>query len=454
MSLNLTDKVFDFTTENSLFSAPCHVLLGVSGGADSMSLLHLLTHWPTEGLRVTALHIHHGLRGDAADRDAAFVREYCTAHDIPYFIEAVDVASFADAERCSIEDAGRRMRYSLFEETRKNVGADYILTAHTASDQAETMLMHLIRGCGLDGLTGIPTARGVVRRPLLCASREEIEEYCHQWSVPYVEDETNTETEYLRNFVRHRVIPTLSERNPSIERTLLRMRDHIQADADYLNAMAKEALNEACGDDGYDRLLFAQQPSVIRRRMIRMLFNTLPVPDYQEIHVITAEQGVLRGGVRVSLPNGWVFSVNQDVVSLYSVGSVSVPERFDIDAFPLEIAFGIKKVCLEQFSCSMGMDENIHNLLLHSAIDCDKIIGKLHLRCRLEGDYMHPEGRGVGKTLKKLMNEWRMPAHIRDVYPILCDDEGVVLVPGYACDERVKVTDDTNHYLVCKLSEV
>lgn len=449
--MSLTDKVYAFTSEKALFYAPCHVLLGVSGGADSMTLLHLLTHWPIEGLRVTALHIHHGLRGDAADRDAEFVRNYCAEHNVPFLMMAADVAAFADASGCSVEDAGRRVRYALFEETRSNIGANCILTAHTASDQVETMLMHLVRGCGLDGLAGIPASRGVIRRPLLCATREEVEEYCRQYCVPYVQDETNADTEYMRNFVRHRVIPTLRERNSAIERTLLRMREHMQADADYLNDMAQQALNEACCENGYDRSHFAQQPSVIRRRMIRMLFNTLPTPDYQEIHVVTAEQGVLRGGVRVSLPNGWVFSVNQNVVSLYSAGVSSMPESLDIDAFPSQVSFGVKTVRLELLDRADGLGENIHNLLVHSVIDYDRIKGKLCLRCRQEGDYMHPEGRGVGKTIKKLMNEWRIPAHIRDVYPILCDDEGVVLVPGYACDERVKVTDDSNHYLVCNL---
>ena len=154
------------------------VLVGLSGGADSMALLHALLHWPKIGLRVSAIHIHHGLRGKAADRDEAFVRDYCERWGVPLTVAHFDVAAVAREHHLSIEEAGRRVRYEAFESARQSMDADWVLTAHTASDQAETTLLHLIRGCGVDGLTGIPAARGHIRRPLLCCTRAEVEEYC------------------------------------------------------------------------------------------------------------------------------------------------------------------------------------------------------------------------------------------------------------------------------------
>ena len=175
--MSLFDKAVAFTSKEGLFSAPCHVLVGLSGGADSMALLHLLLHWPVDGLSVSAVHIHHGLRENAADRDELFVRDYCEKHNVPLTVIREDVAQIAAEEQLTLEEAGRQVRYAHFEALRRSIGADYIATAHTASDQVETMLMHVIRGCGLDGLTGIPAVRGCIRRPLLCCTREEIETF-------------------------------------------------------------------------------------------------------------------------------------------------------------------------------------------------------------------------------------------------------------------------------------
>lgn len=449
--MSFVDKAVAFTSENGLFSAPCHVLVGLSGGADSMALLHLLLHWPCAGLQVSAVHIHHGLREETADRDEAFVREYCRTHHVPLTVIHEDVAQIAEDEQLTVEEAGRRVRYAHFEAVRRSDGADYIATAHTASDQVETMLMRMIRGCGLDGLVGIPAMRDCIRRPLLCCTRDEIEKYCIEEGIPFVEDETNTDTRFTRNYIRHQVLPTLRELNPAVDRALMRMREHTAADALYLDKVAQEALDVARCDGGYAKIVFQEQPSVIRRRMIRILFSSVSDPSYEEIHIRTAEQAVLRGCMSVSLPNGLEFSVSQDVVCLGMPFDEQVPAPQDITALPAKIAFGRQILQIEQIETSDGNSSNVHNLLLQCAIDCDKIKGKLYVRGRLEGDYMHPCGRGIGKSLKKLMNEWRIPAYLRDSYPILCDDNGVIFVPEYAMDERVRVTESTKHYLVCKL---
>lgn len=452
--MNLVDKAVTFTSENCLFSAPCHVLVGLSGGADSMALLHLLLHWPVERLKVSAVHIHHGLRADTADRDEVFVREYCEVHGVPLTVIHEDVSQIAGDEQLTLEEAGRRVRYAHFEAVRRSVGADYIVTAHTASDQVETMLMHLIRGCGLDGLVGIPAMRGCIRRPLLCCTREEIEQYCAENEIPYVVDETNADIRFTRNFIRHRVLPTMREVNPAVERALLRMREHAEEDAAYICQVAQDALDEACCDGGYARKAFLEQPSVIRRRMIRILFSSVENPNFEEIHIRMAEQAVLKDGMSVSLPNGLEFCVSQDAVCVRMPYDEQIPAQQDVTAFPAEMAFGKKKLLIERFEKSDEDSSNVHNLLLQCAVDCDKIEGKLCVRGRREGDYMHPSGRGIGKSLKKLMNEWRIPAYLRNSYPILCDDRGVVSVPGYAVDERVRVTESTKHYLVCTLAEV
>lgn len=445
-NLNLLDKVITFTGENRLFSAPCHVLLGLSGGADSMALLHVLTHWPVAGLRVSAVHIHHGLR-ESADRDEAFVREYCARQGVPLTVIREDVAAVAAEQRLSLEEAGRRVRYRQFESVRESVGADVILTAHTAADQAETVLMHLIRGCGVDGLAGIPCARGVIRRPLLCCNRREIEAYCVDNNIPFVTDETNFDTKYTRNDVRHRVLPLLREINPAVDDALLRVGKCAAEDAAYLNVLALGSLQTAVCEGGYRAEAFVSQSSVIRRRMIRLLMRQGAVPVMEEAHILAAESAVLNGEGAVDLPVLFSFTVQQGVVAVRKNTMSEPPLPLAIDAIPCAVTFGGQEIT---FAIYDDADENVYKMFFNCVVDYDKIQGSLRLRCRQRGDYFRAAGRGVGKSLKKWMNEWRIPAHLRDAYPLLCDDAGVVLVPGYACDERVRTTEATKHFLVCK----
>lgn len=441
---NLLDKAFAFTEEKRLFSAPCRVVVGVSGGADSMALLHCLSHWPSEGLSVVAVHIHHGLRGRNADRDADFVYRYCDQHHIPFVLCRVDAAAYAAQHHCSVEDAGRRLRYARFEEVRREWDADCVLTAHTADDQAETVLMRIIRGSGVDGLSGIPAARDAIRRPLLDCTRKEVEDYCAQNGVPYVVDETNTDTAFTRNRIRHELLPLLRRINPSTAKALMRLSRHAAEDSFYLRSVACDALRAAQREGYWDAAILRQQPVPVRRRIWSLMMTEASVSSYDEKHILAAEQVLDSGCGSVHLPNDTRLTVRQ--------GRVYIEKRSSACA-------SVSSVCLTSlpwvgtfgsisFSLNLHTAENVHNLLANTAIDYDKIQGGLYIRCRQEGDYIHPAGRTVGKSLKKAMNEWRIPAHLRDAYPVLCDESGIVLVPGYGCDERVRPATDTKHFLV------
>ena len=440
----LSDKVFSFTSQKALFFAPCHVIVGVSGGADSMALLHCLLHWPEEGLRLTVVHVHHGLRGETADRDARFVKEYCEEQGVPCVVQYVDAAAFAEAHQCSLEDAGRRLRYALFEDVRRDVDADYVLTAHTADDQAETVLMRLIRGSGVDGLVGIAPVRNAVRRPLLSCTRADIEAYCVENAVPFVEDETNADVTFTRNRIRHEILPLLREVNPSVDKALVRLSGHAAEDSGYLRDQARELLSTALREDGFDAAIIASQPSPVRRRALALMMMDAGIATYDETHILSAEQMLLSGCGTVCLPNELMMDVRQ--------GRVYVFGREDFAAYPVTLSVQTLP-CAHRwynnpFVIELSTDQNVHKLFANAVIDYDTIQGGLCVRCRSEGDYMHPAARNIGKSLKKLMNEWHIPAHLRDTYPILCDDVGVVLVPGYGCDERVRPTDDTKHFLV------
>ena len=451
LSLKFSDKVFAFTQENVLFSAPCHVLVAVSGGADSMSLLHTLLNWPVDGLQVSAVHIHHGLRGEYADRDERFVRDYCDKHSVKLIVYHENVAAYAEYNGLSIEEAGRRLRYARFEEARASVGADVIVTAHTASDRAETTLMRIIRGTGVDGLVGIPMARGRICRPLLSCTRAEVEQYCAECGIPYVNDESNVDVAFTRNRIRLQVLPQLTAMNPSVEEALLRLADHARDDADALLTMALRHLQESDEPYGYRIDTFIREHVAVRRRMIMLMMRDVGVPSIEEAHVVAAESAVEVGAGSVLLPGGFVFAVSQGVAQVCRDTGGKHPDPVRLSELPTFGMFGEVKY---RITVERADSEIVHNLFSNTMLDYDKIEGNLQLRCRCEGDAIHPVGRGVGKTLKKLMNECGIPTPQREQYPVLCDDNGIVMVPGYAVDERVKVTDATKHLLVWQTDEL
>lgn len=192
------------------------VLCAVSGGLDSMCLLHFLTTWGLDrGFCAAAAHFNHGLRGQAADRDQRFVENWCAQRSIPCFTGSGDTRGLMEGEGLSLEEAARRLRYAFLEETARREGFDAILTAHNAEDNAETVLLHLVRGTGLKGLSGIPQRRGNILRPFLEITRAELAEYAAAHHIPHVEDETNADPEAAaRNLVRLQVMPLLRQLNP------------------------------------------------------------------------------------------------------------------------------------------------------------------------------------------------------------------------------------------------
>ncbi len=448
MQKTMTEKVAGFVAENDLFSAPCHILAAVSGGADSMSLLHLLMGWRKDGIRVSAVHINHGLRGDGADRDEQFVRDFCAKHTIPLSVYHEDVAAVAAANGQTVEEAGRQVRYTCFEQARCAMGADYIVTAHTADDQAETILMRLIRGTGTDGLAGIPATRDAIRRPLLCCRRSEIEQYCRQHDVPFCTDESNNDLQYTRNRIRHEVLPLLRQMNAGVDDALLRLSSHIGLDVAYLSDVVS-GVEGACLDEQDSAPINAavSQPAAIRRRMIRGWFEQVGVTSYEETHVRAVDGLLLTGHGSVCLSGGFTAKVEFDRITFTETdGPVFRMPTVAVTQLPQSVMVGdtlwqLRVVDKENLI-------NVHNLFANSVCDYDKIQGDLTIRGRQAGDTMHPAGRGVGKSLKKLMNEWRIPVDKRDAVPLICDEQGIVLVPGYTCDQRVRVEEDTKHFLV------
>ncbi|MDR1669545.1 MAG: tRNA lysidine(34) synthetase TilS [Oscillospiraceae bacterium] len=277
------------------------ILAAVSGGADSVALLHMLRE---EGFDLTAAHYNHGLRPEA-DEDETFVRKLCERFEIPLAAGRGDVAAEAARRGAGIEETAREMRYAFLEKTREERGLSNIATAHNADDNAETVLLNLVRGAGLAGLSGIPPVRERIVRPILHLSRDDILRYLVRHGLPHREDASNADKTFRRNFLRHEVIPALKALNPSLTGAVTRLTGLLREDEAYLLSLAREELRLYGGGAGFPAKRLNALPKPVASRVCRLL--VLQVSSYPpELLHIEAMLDISAGGNgrRRDLPGG------------------------------------------------------------------------------------------------------------------------------------------------------
>ena len=422
----MLNKVLKAIERFSLFENSKTVTVALSGGADSVSLLYaLLEIKDSLGLTVRAAHLNHQLRGEESLRDEQFVKELCERLEVELVIKRADVSAEAEKTGESIELAARRIRYDFLEKAGKG---SLVATAHTASDSAETVIFNLARGTALKGLMGIPAKRGMFIRPLILASRQEIENYCAEKGISFVTDSTNLGDDYTRNRIRHNIVPVLKDINASFENTVLRMGAILAEDNDYLESKAKEVYNNVRVDKSVKtEPLMAEHPAV-SKRVIRIYLSDMGI---EASAVNTEEVLSILGGGKTVMPNNITLKSEK--------GLLFIEEKTESKDFITEY----KLISRKEF-------EKINNLLLKNVLDYDKICGKLVLRKKESGDKMRQAGRGNTKTLKKLCTEQKVDLSLRENLPVLADDKGVIWAYGFGVAERVKTDNETNKFLVIK----
>ena len=423
------------------------VLAALSGGADSVCLTLVLQALADDfGYRLVCAHVHHGIRGAEADRDEAFSREFCQKRDIPFYSARFDVPQLAQNEGKSLEEAARDVRYAYFRELLDGGTADYVATAHTASDNAETVLLQLARGCGLTGLCGIPPVRGRLFRPLLGVTREQVEAYLAENGQDYVTDSTNASDDYARNRLRHTVLPVLKELNPSFEKTLTRNGEVLRRENDYLGDLA----NKTCGATDDLSELAKADPVLLARTLRRRYFDAAGVyPD--AAHIETLEHAIRSwrpsdGAKRYEFPNG--------VSAVLSGGRLTfsatkderrdrAPESYDICVKKGQtIRCGDWLLRLDDAGDGQAPDggetfQNIYSLFMECGLFSAIIKGKIRVRGRAPGDRILQGG--MHKSVKKLLCDRKVAQDERAGLPVLCDDSGVLFLPYIGlCDGHAK----------------
>lgn len=400
------------------------LLCAVSGGADSMCLLHLLRRG---GWDVTAAHFEHGIRGEESLRDMRFVENWCRENGIPFVAEHGDAPAYAAEKGLSLEEAARELRYAFLLRAAEEQGAAHILTAHNQDDNAETLLFNLIRGSGAAGLRGIPESRSLLLRPLLHVSRAEIIAYLEENHVPHVEDSSNRSDAYTRNLIRHRVMPLFRDLNPRFPEAAARTASLMARDEDCLRAQARSFLDrELRGDSISLSALSALHPAVASR-VVRELFPGLPMERAEAaLSFIQGSEYAL-----LELP-GRTLRREQGRLYLGQDEEITLPARRLIPGESLNIP----ELCLrlETNVCVYGGE--IHDLFKTSFLKYEIVSTDLLCTGRRPGDSIRPAGRGVRKKLSALFKEAGYTRRMRDACLILRDGEGPLFARGLAVDER------------------
>lgn len=435
----MLEQVKALTTEYDMFPRGGKVLCAVSGGADSMCLLHLAWSMAEAGgFQVAAAHYHHGMRGAAADADAAFVETFCKERNIPCVVERGDVYGQAQRLGLGVEETGRRLRYEFLRRTAEELGCNRIATAHNADDNLETLLLHLVRGAGLHGLAGIPPRRGEIVRPLLTTSRSDIEAYLAEHGLTHVEDCTNADESYARNRIRRQVVPVLRQLNPRLTESAAETMGYLRSDNDYLNAQAAAACAHArwAEDDlVIEARYIAQLPAAIApraaRRMLEMMGDGNTDCSAAHLKAIVDLAAGEDPSAVAFLPHGrLVQRVYKDL--LFTTQSEPLPPfsptplNLDGETAPEGTPWRCR--CWATTCPAEGEPGVLY--LAREAVE-----GELVLRPRQTGDEIALPRRGGTKTVKKLFIDEKVPRRDRERVPVLADGAGVLAVAGFGADQ-------------------
>ncbi len=457
-------KYMEESGMTSLLMEKGAVLAAYSGGADSTLLLHWLYRFCNERKIVLyAAHVHHGIRGEEADRDLEHCRKTADKLGIKLFISCVDVPQIAKERHMGIEECAREVRYAFFDAVTAELGIPDMLvaTAHNADDQLETVLFHMMRGSGLEGMAGIASIREKrYIRPLLSFSGNEIRKICCDEQYPYVEDSTNADTAYTRNYIRHEILPKLRLLSPEPEKAITRMTALLARDNEYLEQTAAKRMGQEKNGSISREVLRSSHPAVASR-MLRIAYEVF-VSD----RVLTADQTekLLQMSVStdrrtryISLPGSVRAIVNADCVSFIpDTRQTSGKERICLSDREAVLPEYGKAVILEWKNDRIVLIrkkiperpenlENIYNLSIQQPINFAKIKGVLRLRMRKAGDTICYGG--MHRKVRKLQNQYRIPPAERDTAAILADEEEVLWMQGGDVCDKVRHTSGTTDIL-------
>lgn len=415
----------------NMISTGDRVVVALSGGADSVSLLDALCSLKEKyNLTIYAAHLNHNLRGEEAERDENFCKILCKNYEVELFIKSIDIHTLANEQKISEELCGRNERYKFFDELSVRLNAK-IATAHSASDNAETLIYNIARGSSVRGLSAIPPKRGRIIRPLIEVSRAQIEEYCKQKGLAFVTDSTNLTDDYTRNRIRHSVMGTLRDINPQLEQSVSQLSESAREVTDYLNKQAQAALDKCKTQFGFScKMLLQLDTAVLKHSLVLLCERTAKLtPEHRHIELMLK---ILNNGGAVNLSSKFIAVSKQGIFRIISVNDnvefkpVSVSEKFSIN-YNGKI-YSITK-----------QNSNKEN---KNSVSIDSIDKGAVFRTRKEGDKFTYPRRKVTKPLRKVLNEMKIPSEQRDNLLVLAIDNTILWCENIGASEDGKNDSD------------
>lgn len=425
----MKNKAESFILNNALLTDSDKVIVALSGGADSVSLLHFLISIKEKyNLTVYAAHLNHNLRGEESQRDENFVRTLCEKYGVELFVKSVDIGKIAEENKIGEELCGRYERYNFFDELSKKLGAK-VATAHNASDNAETVLFNLCRGSSVKGVCGIPVKRGNIIRPLLCVTREEIESYCKENNLEYVTDSTNLCDDYNRNKIRHNAMPVFREINEDFENAVLRFCSSMTDIYEYLSEISEKELKLAKTEYGYScEKLLSFDKAVLKFALMKLIKES--GADAQTIHIELIISAMETGG-SVNLQNGFTCVCSQKTLRI-----VKENEEAEDFEYPFNSFKEIKYFSKEEL-------KNVHNMFANDLIDCDIITDETVVRHKRAGDTFTLPNRKVTKPFRKLLIEMKIPKEIRNNLLVVANGSTVLWAERVGVSLQGKISPNT-----------
>lgn len=429
---NHINQNFPFLKERKL-------LLATSGGIDSMVLLHLCVQ---SGLDVRVAHCNFQLRGKESDADEQFVKSECEKLGILVFVNHFDTQKFAEEHKLSIQVVARNLRYDWFQTLLINNGYDYILTAHHLDDSLETFLINFTRGSGLDGLTGIPQQNGTIIRPLLVFSRNEIEVFAKENSILWREDSSNASDKYLRNKLRHDVIPVLKELNPglldSFENTISHLKQALTMVDDASRIVYRKVVTDVNFQKRIDLTELMQLPNY--RAYLYEWLESFGFTDWDSINDLVAAQS----GKQIFSKNHVVLKDRNELI-IYQKKEEDTTGEYLVEKGQKEVKFPLKLAFSKADTVSVQTTNTIF-------VDEEKLRFPLEIRKWQEGDLFYPFGMDGKKKLSKFFKDEKFSLIDKSEAWLLCSDNQIVWVMGRRQDDRFKVTQQTTNILQIHLS--
>ncbi|NME84167.1 tRNA lysidine(34) synthetase TilS [Clostridium sp. SM-530-WT-3G] len=455
-------KVLSYIRDNKLIESGDKVLIALSGGPDSVCLLNILFKLKDElNIELGAAHLNHMLRGKDAMEDEQYVIDICKQMNVECFTKQVNINEYSKKEKLSSEMAGRIVRYNFFDEIIKEHGYTKIATAHNANDQAETILFRLMRGTGLEGLGGIKTKRDNIIRPILCLSRQEVEEYIHTNQLEPRIDKTNFEKIYNRNKIRLDMLPYIKKNfNEDIVQTLNRMAVLLQKDNEFIEQLSMDMYKKYCIEKPEYFIIkeevFDENEAMVTRIIRNAVTNFSKTHyDFEMRHIYEIYNLAQNGtGKIVDLPNK-IYAEN-----IY--GDIYIKSKMDKDIncniteinLPIDnidthlVEFGEYSFKFSIVDNSQKTKLNLKRNNYEKYFDFDKIQKEIIIRTRKDGDKIIPLGMTGSKKLKDIFINMKIPKEERDIIPIVCFDNKISWIVGLRVSDEYKVTSDTKKILI------